>query len=362
MKAFSKSLFAAMLIALVCTVILCSASAAAKGFYQVNLVSDIPGLANLTDPDLVNPWGLAVAPNGNFWAADNGTGVATVYTPNGKKVPLTVTIPPPMGGLPPSAPTGEVFNPTFDFVVSSGMLSAPAIFLWATEDGTISGWNPKVDPTNAILMVDNNLSGAVYKGLALLPKPNGKSLLFATNFTGHVVEVYDTNFTFVRSFTDPKIPDGFTPFGIRVINCLVYVTYAKQLPPPNEDDDEAGPGNGFVVVFDQNGKVVKRLIAHGLLNSPWGLVVGAPKFGAFGGTLLVGNFGDGRINAYQLPTGLFVGTLKTGLGAPLVIDGLWGLEFKLNPFGCSPDVLYFNAGINDEADGLFGLLFPSGLF
>lgn len=361
MKAVSKSLVAVVLLALACTVILCSASTA-KGFFQVNLVSDIPGLGKTTDPDLVNPWGLAVAPNGNFWAADNGTGVATVYTPDGRKVPLTVTIPPPLGGLPPSTPTGEVFNPTFDFVVTNGMESAPALFIWDTEDGTISGWNPHVDPTNAILMVDNSLSGAVYKGLAILPKPYGKSLLFATNFTGGVVEVYDANFGFVTSFTDPLIPTDFKPFGIRVINGFVYVTYAKQAAPPHEDDDEPGPGNGFVVVFDKNGNVVKRLISHGLLNSPWGLVVAAPRFGDFGGRLLVGNFGDGRINSYQLFTGKALETVKTALGSPLVIPGLWGLEFRLNPTGCAIDLLYFNAGINDENDGLFGYLFQSNLF
>lgn len=357
MKLVSKPFIAAVLIALACAAMFTS-PAAARGFYQLNLVSDIPGLADLTDPDLVNPWGLAVAPNGNFWVADNGTGVATIYEPDGDKVPLTVTIPPPFLGSPPSAPTGEVFNPSFDFVVSEGPNSAPAKFLWATEDGTISGWAPSVDLTNAILEVDNSLSGAVYKGLAILPLPYGKSLLFAANFTGGVVEVYDADFNFVTSFDDPKIPVEFSPFGIRVINGLVYVTYALHKFPGSKDD-QAGPGNGFVVVFSPKGKVVQRLISHGALNSPWGLVVSGPKFGDLGGNLLVGNFGDGRINVYQLSTGKFLGVVKNAQGGPLVIDGLWGIEFKLNPFGFATDQLFFNAGINGEADGLFGLLFPS---
>lgn len=359
MKMLSKSLLAAALIALACASLI--SPALASGYYRDNLVSDVPGFADLTDPNLVNPWGLAVAPNGNFWVADNGTGVATVYTPKGQKVALTVTIPPPMGGMPPSAPTGEVFDTNCDFILTDGLLTAPAIFIWDTEDGTISGWNPFLDPTNAILMVDNSLSGAVYKGLALCPLPKGKSLLFAANFTGSVVEAYDTHFNFLFSFTDSQCTSaGFSPFGIRCINGLVYVTYAKHKFPGSKDD-QAGPGNGFVVVFNTKGKVVQRLIAHGVLNSPWGLVLSPGKFGDFSNMLLVGNFGDGLVNAFDIRTGAFIGTVKDPLGRKIITPGIWGLEFKLNN-GTALDRLYFNAGINDEADGLFGFFFPSPSF
>lgn len=356
MKVLVRFVSALALIGLVCGML--ASPAAAKGYYKVNLVSDIPGLAEFTDPNLVNPWGLVATAGDRFWVANNGTGLATIYKPNGVKIPLEVTIPPPMGGMPPATPTGEVFNSGSDFAVSNGMQSGPAIFLWDTEDGTISGWNPNVDPTNAILEVDNSLSGAVYKGLAILVQPWGKSLLFAANFTGGVVEEYDADFNLIRTFDDPVIPEDFSPFGIRVINGQVFVTYAKHLFPGSKDD-EAGPGNGFVVVFDTKGRVVKRLISHGALNSPWGLVVAAGNFGEASGNLLVGNFGDGRINVYQLPSGKFLGYLKTVQGSPLVIDGLWGLDFKPNPFNQGVDYLYFNAGINHENDGLFGFLFPS---
>lgn len=358
MKMLWKSLIAAALIALACTALL--SPAIAHGYYRDDLVSDVPGLADLTDPDLVNPWGLAVAPNGNFWVADNGTGLATVYTPKGKKVATTITIPGP-GGVGPSAPTGEVYDASCDFIMRNGGLTATALFIWDTEDGTIAAWNPVLDPTDAIIQVDNSMLGTVYKGLALCPQPKGKSMLFATNFTGGVVEAYDTHFNFLFSFTDVECTSaGFSPFGIRCINNLVYVTYA--LPKfPGSKDDQAGPGNGFVVVFNTKGKVVQRLIAHGPLNSPWGLALSPGKFGDFSNMLLVGNFGDGLINAFDIKTGAFIGRVKDPLGRTIVTPGLWGIEFRLND-GTAFDRLYFNAGINDESDGLFGFFFPSPSF
>lgn len=360
MKVLWRFLIAAALLALVCTSLI--SPALAHGYFQVNNVSDIPGLAKFTDPDLVNPWGLVAAPNGQLWVANNGTGVATVYNPDGTKVPRTITIPGP-GGFGPSAPTGEVYDVGCDFIMknANGTATATALFIWDTEDGTIAAWNPALDPTNAFLQVDNSAMGTVYKGLALCPQPKGKSLLFATNFTGGVVEAYDTHFNFLFSFTDVQCTSaGFSPFGIRCINNLVYVTYA--LPKfPGSKDDQAGPGNGFVVVFNMKGKVVQRLIAHGPLNSPWGLALSPGKFGIFSNMLLVGNFGDGRINAFDIRTGFFVGTVTLPDGRPIVNSGLWGIDFLPNN-GLFTDKMYFNAGLNDEADGLHGFLFPSPSF
>ena len=328
------------------------------GFYrQTNLVSDIPGIARVTDPHLVNPWGLSHSPTSPWWVSDNGKGVSTLYQGDGTPFPvgspLVVTIPPPAGGT-SSAPTGNVFNGTGDFVVSEGSASGPSRFIFATEDGTISGWNPTVDPTNAILKVDNSVSGAVYKGLAIGSNPSG-NFLYATNFHAGTVDVFDAHFiaaTLAGSFSDPTIPAGFAPFGIQNINAQLYITYAKQ--DAAEHDDVAGPGNGFVDVFDTNGNFIERLASHGTLNSPWGLALAPNGFGRFGKDLLVGNFGDGRINAFDPNTGAFRGQLNDQRGNPITIDGLWALGFGNGGLAGAADTLFFTAGINDEADGLFG--------
>jgi uncharacterized protein (TIGR03118 family) len=343
------------------------------GFTRVNLVSDIAGVARLTDTNLVNAWGIAITPTGKIWVSDNGTGVSTIYNLQGVPQSLVVTIPPPAGS-PPGAiatPTGTAFNPTADFVVSGNGTSGPAAFLFATEDGTVAGWNPAVDTANAILKVDNSGSGAVYKGIALAQN-GGSNFLYVANFHDNAVEMYDAHFAFVGSFTDNTLPAGYAPFGIREIGGQLYVTFALQLP--DKHDDQAGPGNGFVDIFNPDGTRAKQLIANGALNSPWGLVVAPRGFGKFGGALLVGNFGDGTINAFDPSTGAAMGTLSFPQGDPIVINGLWGLAFApatspgpqhgmgdkggmgFHGFDHNAAVLYFTAGIADESHGLFGFI------
>ncbi|MFL6212606.1 MAG: TIGR03118 family protein [Blastocatellia bacterium] len=326
------------------------------GFIQHNLVSDIPNMAITTDPNLKNPWGIAFSPTSPFWISDNGTGVSTLYNTNAQKLGLTVTIPPPMGSSDMATPTGIVFNGTSNFVVSSGGRSGSAVFIFATEDGTISGWNPNVNSTAAILAVDNSSSGAVYKGLALASSRSG-NFLFATDFHNNAVQVFDSQFHLVNSFTDLSLPPGFAPFGITSIQGQLYVSFALQEAPDNEDD-EPGPGNGFVDVFSPTGQLVRRFASQGTLNSPWGMVY-AQSFGSFSNALLVGNFGDGTINAFDFTTGEFLGQLRNTQGQPIRIDGLWALTFGNGGQGGHSSVLYFTAGLNDEEDGLFGDLQPA---
>ena len=338
-------------------------------YLQSNLVSDIAGVARFTDPNLVNPWGITASPNGPFWISDNGTGVSTLYDGNGNSLPagspLVVTIPLPPGSTASNAsPTGIVFNSTSDFTVSSGSQSGPAVFIFATEDGTISAWNPTVNGTNAILEVDKSIiptpaNGAVYKGLALGSNASG-NFLFAANFRSGAIDVFDKNFaaaTLAGSFTDPNLPAGFAPFDIANFGGQLFVTYAKQ--DATQHDDVAGPGNGFVDVFDTNGNFIKRFASQGTLNSPWGMVMAPASFGQFGGDLLVGNFGDGRINAFNPTSGAFLGQLQTDVGTPLTINGLWGLDFGNGIGSGSPDTLFFTAGIGDEGHGLFGSIAPA---
>jgi uncharacterized protein (TIGR03118 family) len=339
----------------------------ASAFLQQNLVSDIAGVAHTTDPTLGNPWGIAYAPTGPFWVADNASGSATLYDGAGqpfpKSAPLVVTIPPPMGSTATAAPTGIVFNPTSDFVVSANGRSGASVFLFATEDGTISGWNPNVDGTHAILKVDNSMlptpaTGAVYKGLAFASNATG-NFLFATNFRAGTIDVFDKNFTKVTlagSFRDTTIPAGFAPFGIQNVGGRLYVTYAKQ--DAMMHDDVKGPGNGFVDVFDPNGNLVRRLASQGTLNSPWGLALAPAQFGTFSNDLLVGNFGNGRINAFDPGSGMFLGQLQDDAGNTIVIDGLWGLLFGNGAAAGDTNTLFFTAGIADEMHGLFGSLRP----
>jgi uncharacterized protein (TIGR03118 family) len=354
-----------------------AASASATGsiahsaYQQTNLVSDIPGLALHTDPNLRNSWGTSTGPGLPIWVSDNATGVATLYDGQGNPQPgpgvhqLVVTIPAAPSGGPGAAgtPDGTVFNPTPDgFAVSKNGVSAPARFLFATEDGTIAGWNPAVDPTHAVIAVDRSTvtdqagdHGAVYKGLALVSTPAGK-FLYATNFRFGTIEVFDSSFHQVNSFTDPTVPPGFAPFGIHNIGGNLYVTFAKQ--DAAKHDDDAGPGNGFVDVFAPNGNLLQRLASQDRLNSPWAVALAPATFGAFGGDILVGNFGDGRINAFNPTTGQFLGQLRNH-GGPITISGLWGLRFPAGSLNVTPNALYFTAGINDEADGLLGDIVPA---
>jgi uncharacterized protein (TIGR03118 family) len=343
---------------------------ATRSYVQTNLVSDIPGLAVHTDPNLKNPWGTSVGPASPIWVSDNHAGVTTLYDGSGNPQPRVVAIPAPPSAAKGAvgAPTGQAFN-TFDpsspdFVISKNGVSGPAFFLFATEDGTIAGWNPNVDNAHAVIAVDNSTKtdaagdvGANYKGLALVSTPSGK-FVYATSFRFGRVDVFDNHFTLVNSFTDPTIPAGFAPFGIHNIGGKLYVTFAKQ--GPGKNDDDARPGNGFVDVFSPNGDLLQRLVSRGRLDSPWAVTLAPPTFGAFGGDILIGNFGNGRINAYDPVTGEFQGELSGLGGGPIAIDGLWGLRFAPATPGAGPNTLFFTAGLNHEADGLFGTLVPSG--
>jgi len=331
----------------------------ATKYLQHNLVSDVSGLADQTDPNLINPWGLALSPSGPFWIANNHTGTTTVYNGAGQLFPidtsLVVNIPAPSTGDQGASPTGQVFNGTPAFEVTSGN---PALFLFATESGTISGWNPSVDAGNAKLLVDRSSAGAVYKGLALAVTTNGP-LLYATNFNAGTIDVFDAKFqptTVSGNFSDPNVPAGFAPFNIQRIGRKLYVTYAMQ--DDAKRDDVAGAGNGLIDVFDLNGNLVQRLVTNGVLNSPWGITLAPDFFGDYSNTLLVGNFGDGAINAFDPFTGEFLGTLQDGDGNPIAISGLWALQFGNGHDGGDANTLYFTAGIangaNVEDHGLLG--------
>lgn len=327
-----------------------------QGFYQqTNLVSDTKGLAPNIDPNLVNPWGLVAGPTTPFWISDNNAGVSTLYTGAGQTVPLVVNIPPPTGSPAGTlgTPTGVVFNGNDEFHVTENKVTGASLFIFATEDGTISGWSPTVDRTNAILAV-NNSPKAVYKGLALASTPLG-DFLYAANFRAGTVDVFDKNFApvhFFGAFVDRFLPRGYAPFDIANFNGLLYVSYAKQ--NAQKHDDVAGPGHGFIDVFDVFGDFLFRLVSHGRLNSPWGMAIAPADFGQFSRDLLVGNFGDGRINVYNPFTGRFLGTVRGKNGRPLVNDGLWALSFGNGSKAGPTNTLFFTAGIDGEAHGLFG--------
>jgi uncharacterized protein (TIGR03118 family) len=326
-------------------------------YQQTNIVSDIPGLAATTDHNLINPWGLSLSPKGQFRVSDNGLGLSTVYDVHGNPHPTTVEIPLPPGSTSDfAAPTGNVRNTTSGFVISANGHSAPAEIIFATEDGTITAWNPKVDRHHALVVADNSAAGAVYKALTLGSNSQG-TFIYATNFFNGTVDVFDTNFQQVQlagSFTDPDIPAGFAPFGIKNIGGTIFVTYAKQ--NDTKHDDVAGPGNGFIDAFDTDGNLLGRFASQGTLNSPHGLALAPADFGAFGNALLVGNFGDGRINAFDPNTGKFLGQLSDAGGRPITDVGIWGMTFGNGAGGTDPNTLYFAAGINGEKDGLLAAI------
>jgi uncharacterized protein (TIGR03118 family) len=337
---------------------LASASSAwASDFYrQRNLVSDTNQIrAENRDRHLVNAWGLAFNPYAVAWVADNGTGFSTLYDGNGRPQSLVVTI--PGKGRATGNPTGVVFYGGPAFLVSRGSASGPARFLFVNEDGGISGWSPMVDPNRAIRVVDNSYNRAIYKGLAISGNGRG-TLLYATDFHNGRVSVYDSNFRPVslpdRPFFDPNLPSGFAPFGIQAINGDLYVSYAKQ--DADREDDVKGRGLGYVNVFDPDGHLLRRLASNGALNAPWGMTLAPASFGKFSNRLLVGNFGDGAINAYDLASGAWVGRLKGPDRRPIQIPGLWGIAFGNGLANQPIDTLFFTAGPGDEKHGLYGRL------
>ena len=330
-------------------------------YVQVNLVSDgsVPG--TVKDVNLVNPWGIASSPSGPFWVSDNGTGVSTLYNgTTGLPLPLVVTIPPPAGSPvgTKSTPTGQVFNSTSGFTITDANGTGRSTFMFATEDGTIAAWKGGAPlQTSALRMVDNSAAGAVYKGLAIGSNASG-NFLYAANFSAGKIDVFNGLFgsaTLPGSFVDPSLPSGYSPFNIQNLGGKIYVAYAKQ-SPTNPRDELAGPGLGFVDVFDTDGVLLRRIATGATLNAPWGLALAPAGFGEFSHALLVGNFGDGRINAFDASTDAFLGQLTDPVGKPITIDGLWGLQFGNNGAAGLRNELFFAAGINDEANGLFGKL------
>jgi uncharacterized protein (TIGR03118 family) len=336
----------------------------ANEFTQTNLISDIPGVARITDPDLVNPWGQATNAASPLWVADNGTDKSTLYT-GGVNGTLPVKNSSLIVNIDGGAPTGVVGNTTgstTDFLLHNATTSAPANFIFASENGFITAWSRTVSGTEAQIVATTRR--AVYKGLALA-SVGASNYLYATNFHNGRIDVFDGDFDQVKipsgpfprhAFTDPYIPAGFAPFGIQSINGALYVSYAKQ--DAHRHDDVAGPGNGFVDVYSTSGVLQTRLISRGALNSPWGLVLAPSTFGGFAGDLLVGNFGDGTINAYDPVSGTPKGTLTNTDGNQIAIDGLWGLRFGNGTFG-DPGALVFTAGIADEGHGLLGEITPA---
>jgi uncharacterized protein (TIGR03118 family) len=392
-----------------------AASAAADGagtVLQTNLVSDLAGASAVTDSNLVNPWGISESATGPFWISDNGTGLSTLYVVPGAANqpvsinPLAVSIPTPVS-VSGAQPTGTAFNPelaggAFEITgtdATGQTRSAPAVFLFATEDGTIAGWNPGIAPSGqfsgpngtsaaAVIAVDNShinfieheashQTGAVYKGLAIATSStpiitgdaDSTTLLYASNFRAGRIEVYDAKFNRVTAlapsaFRDPGLPAGYAPFNVQVLNGKIYVGYALQ--DATRHDDVAGPHRGFVDVFDPDGAPgvpggKTRLISRGPLDSPWGLAIAPPGFAGLGdnsggSVLLVGNFGNGRINAFDASTGSYVGQLTDPDGEPIQIDGLWALKVGNGGAGGDADTVYFTAGPFNESHGLFGSL------
>jgi uncharacterized protein (TIGR03118 family) len=314
---------------------------AAPYFQQDNLVSDIPGLAAFTDPNLKNPWGIALSASSPFWVSNQVTGTSTIYNGAGQPQPLVVTVP-AVGGAGPRGPTGQVFNATSDFALTSG---GKALFLFANLDGSISGWNP-AQGTHATAVVST--PGAVYTGLAIGSNGTG-NFLYAANASGNTIDVFDGAFaptSLPGSFTDPTLPAGFSVYNVQQVGGVLLATYENE-----------ATGGGVVNAFDFNGNFLRRVTANGdggALDSPWGLALAPSTFGPFGGALLVGNEDGGHISAFDFASGAFLGQLSGKNGDPLANTGLWGLAFGNGGNGGDPNKLYFAAGINDEVNGLFG--------
>ena len=327
-----------------------------RSVYESHVLVSNGGLpANFTDPNLINGWGVAFNPTGFVWVNAADAGKSVLYDGNGQPQSLVVTIPGPGGAA--GNPTGIVFTGGSDFVVSNGTTTGPARFLFATEQGTIAGWAPNVNATNALTAVDNSSSDAVYTGLAL--SGNGTThLLYACNFSKARIDVFDGTFKAVDvpgGFADPKLPKQYAPFGIQAIGGDVYVTYAKQ-EEPGGDEEEQGPGLGVVNVFDPEGHLLRRIATHGTLNAPWGIALAPASFGFFGGALLIGNLGDGTINAFGLRSGKFLGRLRGADNRAIHVDGLWGIQFGNGILSQPTNSLFWAAGPNDEEDGAYGVI------
>jgi uncharacterized protein (TIGR03118 family) len=314
----------------------------AETYLQTNLVSDIPGMASHTDPNLKDPWGVSFSPTSPYWISDRATGVTTLYNGFGVINPLVVTVPPGA----PLGPTGQVFAGGTNFRLNGN----PVNFIFDTLGGTVAAWN---GGTTATVMATS--PGANYTGLAI-----ANNTLFAANFSaGGGINAFDSTFsptTTTGGFNDPNLPAGYAPFNVQTLNGKLYVEFAKVTPGVPVS---LPGGGGFVDVFDTNGNMLQRLASGGSLDAPWGVTVAPAGFGSFGGDVLVGNFGNGQINAFNASTGAFAGTLTDAMGNPIVNDGLWSLSFDLPngaPGALDPNELFFTAGINQGNDGLFGAI------
>jgi uncharacterized protein (TIGR03118 family) len=315
---------------------------AANAYLVRNLVSDIPDLADHTDPNLIGALGHLRVCKDPFWISDAGTGVTTLYDSNGDVIPLVVSVPVSKAGGSTGSPTGTVWNGSTGFEIAAGQAAA---FLFDTLDGTISGWNPQVDKQHTVVMVDNSSKGASYFGLAI-GVSNGSSFLYAANFSAGTVEVYSSTFqlmTLANGFKDPMIPANYAPFNVQNLGGKLYIAYAQQNVGKNFAN--TGAGLGYVDVFDTAGNLLQHLISGAQLNAPWGMAIAPAGFGDYAGDLLVGNFGDGTINVFNPATGAYVATLNDPIGAPIVIPNLWALQPGNGASGGDADAVYFTAGI-----------------
>ena len=359
----SSALFLGAVVVAAATAV--GAAPASTPFYeQTNLVSSD------SDADLVNAWGLVSSPTSPWWVSDNGTNLSTLYNSAGIKQPANAPLRVQVEG----APTGDVFNATTGFVLSAsnntGGKTGKAVFMFATEGGTLQAWNPSGTATQAVVVVPapgGPATNAIYKGLAIASLDATHARLYATDFHGNKVDVFDETFApvmNVNAFVDSTLPAGYAPFGIQVIGTTVFVTYAQQ--DDDAEDDVKGHGHGFVDAYDTAGNFLMRVASRDKLDSPWGLAMAPAGWGAFGGKLLVGNFGDGLINVFdptvQNSDGTleYLGFLHSASGPPLKIEGLWALKFAQGGQNGTPDQLFFTAGPDDESAGLFGFLTPAG--
>lgn len=315
-------------------------------FKTTNLVADVAGVAAQTDAKLLNPWGIAFNPTGFVWVANNGSASSTLYDGNGVLQSLVVATPP--------SPTGIVYNSSGDFKISQNGVSAASPFIFAGENGSISAWSPTVNRTTALTIVDGAGAQAVYKGLAIATY-NSANYIYAADFHNNRIDVFDGGFnkaTLPGGFKDAALPAGYAPFGIQAIGDRIYISYAMRAAAGG--DDVKGAGLGAIDVFDIAGNLVKQLVTGGALNAPWGMAMAPSNFGTFSGKLLVANFGDGKINAYDAGTGAAAGTLGKADGSAIVVDGLWGVAFGPGVNSQPTNTLFFTAGPGNEAHGLYG--------
>ncbi len=324
-------------------------NAARAQFTVTKLVSNQAGKALHTDIYVKNAWGIAFLPTEPIWISDEATGLSTVYNGQGVKMQPTVVIPPAPGSN-VGSPSGIVANGSTDFQVSKNGHAGPAYFLWDTLDGTISGWNPGVDPNNAVIAIDNSKQHAVYTGLAITKHGPGLNFLYAADSWNNRVDIYDAHFNLVGSFTDPNIPSTFAPYGIQDINGQLYVTFAST----------TNVVGGIVDIFSEAGKFLKRFATNGPLNQPWAVALSPAIFGNFPNALLIGNnVPGGTISAYNPTTGKFLGKLKNKAGTVIVIDQLWGFQFGGGSSNNGPkNALFFCAGPNNYVNGLLGVIKP----